>query len=272
MTAAQEQMELDVVSLKKRTSSLEEEIRKGGVHQLEELDFEIKKSKAELNVDIDRIREEMASLRGGIEVARHELELSRESLATLEMKIDEEKISTTIIKSLQKRTTDTEARISSMDSRLIELERKVVLKTSVKEDIASKKPDPLYNKSLLLLKDRDYENALNSFKEFIELFPDHELTDNAQYWIGEIFYAKGDWERAILEFDDVIKKYPKGDKVPAALLKEGLSFSRLGAKKESRLLLTRVIENYPKSNEADIAKKKLDNLDKTVKQKGKKSN
>ncbi|MEE9591314.1 MAG: tetratricopeptide repeat protein, partial [Thermodesulfobacteriota bacterium] len=94
----------------------------------------------------------------------------------------------------------------------------------------------------------------------------------AQYWIGEIFYAKGDWERAILEFDDVIKKYPKGDKVPAALLKEGLSFSRLGAKKESRLLLTRVIKNYPKSNEADIAKKKLDNLDKTVKQKGKKSN
>jgi tol-pal system protein YbgF len=269
MTAGQEAMVLDLASLKEeaklqkeRISNLEEEIKKGTANQLEELDFEIKKSRAELNVDIDRIREEMASLRGEIEEARHELDVFSESLASLEMKIDADRTSAIIIKSLQKSISDAEAKISSMDLRFIDLKRKVLTKTTEKKDIIDKKPESLYNKSLLLLKDKDYENALNAFEQFIELFPDHELTDNAQYWVGEIFYAKGDWERAILEFDDVIKKYPKGDKVPAALLKEGLSFSKLGAEKESRLLLRRVIKNYPKSNEADIAKEKLDNLDK----------
>ena len=80
---------------------------------------------------------------------------------------------------------------------------------------------------------------------------------NAQYWLGEIYYAKGDWEMAILEFDKVIKKYPNAEKAPASLLKQGFAFEKLGSTKEATVLLREVMDKYPKSSEASIAKKRL---------------
>ena len=121
-------------------------------------------------------------------------------------------------------------------------------------------PDPaaLYMEGLDLVREKkDYLEGLQVFKRFLSLFPKHELADNAQYWIGEVYYVRGDWERAVLEFNKVIKEYPQGDKVPAALLKQGYSFEKLGALKEAKVLLKRVIEKYPKSAEAELAEDHL---------------
>ncbi len=121
-------------------------------------------------------------------------------------------------------------------------------------------PDPaaLYMEGLDLVREKkDYLEGLQVFKRFLSLFPKHELADNAQYWIGEVYYVRGDWERAVLEFNKVIKEYPQGDKVPAALLKQGYSFEKLGALKEAKVLLNRVIEKYPKSAEAELAEDHL---------------
>ena len=104
---------------------------------------------------------------------------------------------------------------------------------------------------------KEYSAALKTFRTFLSKYPDHELADNAQYWIGEVHYARGEWEKAILEFNEVIKVYPKGDKMAASLLKEGYSFLNLGNKDEARLLLNRVIKDFPGSNESRHAARKL---------------
>ncbi len=272
ITVEQENRELDVASLKKesieykeRISKLEQELSGGDGVGLEGLDFEIRKTRAELDADINGLREEMASLKGELEAARHTAELLREAIGDIEIKVEEEVASRE--KSPQpgqQLTTEMEAQLSSITARLDDLDKRLLplekgaLSAKVKAStIPREKPETLYNSSLLLLKDKAFEKSLASFTRFIELFPDHGLTDNAQYWIGEIFYAQGDWERAVLEFDTVIKKYPKGDKVPASLLKEGLAFHRIGAIKEARLLLERVTADYPKSSEAKLAGEKL---------------
>ena len=111
------------------------------------------------------------------------------------------------------------------------------------------------------LRERDYRGAIERFKKFVEMFPDSNLTDNAQYWIGESYYALKEFDEAILEFDVVRKKYPKGDKVPAAWLKIGYAFAELGNRVDARLILQEVINRYPQSKEAEKAQEKIRALD-----------
>jgi tol-pal system protein YbgF len=111
------------------------------------------------------------------------------------------------------------------------------------------------------LRARDYRGAIERFKKFVEQHPDSNLTDNAQYWIGESYYALREYDEAILEFDVVRTKYPDGDKVPAAWLKIGYAFAELGNRVDARLILQEVINRYPRSKEAEKAREKIRTLD-----------
>ena len=107
----------------------------------------------------------------------------------------------------------------------------------------------------------DYRGAIEQFKKFLETHPDSNLADNAQYWIGESYYALQNFDQAIVEFDLVRKDYPKSDKVPAAWLKIGYSFAELGNRVDARLFLQEVINRFPQSKEAEKARNKIRSLD-----------
>ncbi len=111
------------------------------------------------------------------------------------------------------------------------------------------------------LDQKDYRLAIRRLRDFLKRYPKSNLADNAQYWIGESYYALREFDQAILEFDAVRRKYPLGDKVPGALLKQGYSFAELGERVNARLILQEVIEKYPQSPEAARAKQKLKTLE-----------
>jgi len=118
----------------------------------------------------------------------------------------------------------------------------------------------LYKDAYETLHKGDLEGARRKFEAFLKQYPNTELSDNAQFWIGETYYLKKDYERAILEYEKAIVKYPEGDKIPAALYKQALAFFELGDKTNAKNLLRRVIEKYPHSDQADLAKKKLETI------------
>ncbi len=98
-------------------------------------------------------------------------------------------------------------------------------------------------------------------------YSDTELSDNAQYWIGECCYVQRKYSLAVQEFDKVLQNYPKGDKVPAAMLKKG--YSLLEGKntdagvRELRLLL----QKYPSSDAAQLARDRLNSMGATISEK-----
>jgi len=102
-----------------------------------------------------------------------------------------------------------------------------------------------------------FDLARAAFTEYLRRFPATEVSDNAQYWLGECLYATGDFAGAIAEFEKVQQNYPKGDKVPAALLKTGISYARLRNMGEARRYFDLVVKKYPKSDEARLAKERL---------------
>ena len=103
----------------------------------------------------------------------------------------------------------------------------------------------------------EFEKAREGFQTLIKLYPKSNNADNAQFWVGEIYYREKWYEKSILEYQKVIENYPRGNKVPASLLKQGLAFFNIGDKANARLILKELVKKFPKSNEAKIAKQKL---------------
>jgi len=122
--------------------------------------------------------------------------------------------------------------------------------------------DPLaiYKTAYTDLSRGNYPLATQGFREFLTQFPESEFADNAQYWLGEVFYAQQDFPQAIENFQKVIKNYPTGDKVPAALLKTGYCYLKLGSDTTGKNYLRKVVQDYPNSEEASLARTRLANL------------
>ena len=102
-----------------------------------------------------------------------------------------------------------------------------------------------------------YELAISGFQEYIERYPSTDLSDNAQYWIGESNFSERKFDAAIADFDTLLKRWPKSDKAAAALLKKGLALQELGRRPEAAVALQYVIHEYPGSDEARLARQRL---------------
>jgi len=118
----------------------------------------------------------------------------------------------------------------------------------------------IYDQAYLDMNRGNYSLAVMGFRDYLRRSPISDLADNAQYWIGECFYAQRDFNQAIQEFLKVLNQYPQGDKVPAATLKIGYSFLQLEDHSSARRYLNQVLEQFPNSDEATLARNKLHSL------------
>ena len=89
--------------------------------------------------------------------------------------------------------------------------------------VASLGPEESYDEAYQLLRRADYSQAEQALRLFIETYPDHQLSGNAFYWLGETFYVRNDYEQAAKSFAHGYKSFPSGPKAPDNLLKLGIS-------------------------------------------------
>ncbi len=102
-----------------------------------------------------------------------------------------------------------------------------------------------------------YDLSIREFQEYLQNFPDTDLSDNATYWIGECWYRQKKYRQAIEQYDQMLSRYPKSDKAASATLKRGYSYLELGEKTKGLLQLQRVVRDFPTSDEANLARQRL---------------
>lgn len=107
-----------------------------------------------------------------------------------------------------------------------------------------------YDAALALVNARQYDQALDAFAAFLVKWPDHPNADNAMYWRGESYYAKGEYARAAEEFEGATLRFPLGNKVPDCLLKLGLCQQKLGNRAKAQTYLDRLMREFPRSEAA----------------------
>lgn len=105
-----------------------------------------------------------------------------------------------------------------------------------------------------------YDLAMQEFSDYARCFQNTQYAPNAQYYVGEIYYNKGDYENAMKAFDIVLEQYPENNKTGAAHYMKGNSLIKLG-RKEAAIKEYRVVAaKYPESDEGLKSKAKLREL------------
>jgi len=117
-----------------------------------------------------------------------------------------------------------------------------------------------YDDGVRAFVDRNYDDAIQYFRDFIHRSPSASYSDDAQYWIGESYLRKGLYSNAIKEFNQVVLRYGSGDRSAASLLKLAKVFSKIGDNVDARLSLQKLVNRYPGSLEAERANSLLQQM------------
>ncbi len=135
----------------------------------------------------------------------------------------------------------------------------------------SPQPQDLYQAAYIDFSKGNYALAIAGFREFLRRYPEMDLSDNAQYWIGEAYAAQARThadggkpdqatqalQQAVQEFRKVIANYPRGDKAPTALYKEALALVELKQPDVAQQRLQYLIDNFPQAEETPLARDRL---------------
>jgi tol-pal system protein YbgF len=117
-----------------------------------------------------------------------------------------------------------------------------------------------YDAALEILKQGRYNEASAAFQGFLQKYPGSSYADNAQYWLGEVFYVTRQFPQALAEFEKVPGNYPSSSKIADARLKIGYIQYEMKNWSEARQSLTQVVEGYPGTTTARLAQERLDRM------------
>jgi tol-pal system protein YbgF len=114
-----------------------------------------------------------------------------------------------------------------------------------------------YTQAFDALKAGNYPTAITGFRTYLQTYPQGQLADNAQYWLGEAYYVSKDYPNAAFAFKTVVDQYPTSRKAPDALLKLGFAYFEMKRFGEARTTLTDVTRRFPDSDAARLANDRL---------------
>ena len=208
----------------------------------------LRKNFADLNNDFDRVKSDVLAATTRMDESRVEMQRIASRQNELERAVQETRGDPERIKGLEKRLAAQEEKIAKLGAA-----------PAAGGEAAQewKSPEEMYEYAVGQVKGGNPRKGREILTAFVAKYPDHKLLPNALYWRGEAYYAEKDYENAILAFQDVVDKFPSGDKAPDAMYKQGLAFLSLNDKKNARVLLELVSSKYPRSKAAELAKKKL---------------
>ncbi|MBI5327771.1 MAG: tol-pal system protein YbgF [Deltaproteobacteria bacterium] len=153
-------------------------------------------------------------------------------------------------------------RLETGDIKKEEVKKELIKKEEIKKTESLPSAEALYNEAQNLFMSGRLSESIDKFAKFILHYPQHTLADNAQYWIGEIYYSQKDYQKALSEFKKAVDSYPNANKASDALLKVAFSYLELNNKEKAMDAFKLLIERYPSSEAAVKAVIKIQELQK----------
>jgi len=95
-----------------------------------------------------------------------------------------------------------------------------------------------------------YIQALLEYQELINNYPDSSYTDDAQLGIGNCYYVTYDYSHAIEAYQKLIDDYPESSLLAIAQYSIAQSYRKLANYEQAILEFNKVIESYPESDYA----------------------
>lgn len=104
-----------------------------------------------------------------------------------------------------------------------------------------------------------YPQAITKFQDLLRQPDTDNLADNAQYWIGEAYFAMGKFDMAIAEFEKVFV-YDNNNKIDDAQFMIGMSYARLGDSNLAKMELMHLMSFFQNSEYIPRAENQISDL------------
>lgn len=106
-------------------------------------------------------------------------------------------------------------------------------------------PKQLYETAYGYLMQRDYGAAQSAFEQFLNQYPNDSLAGNAQYWLGEAHFVRGEYKAAAGAFLKGYQNYSGNARAADSLLKLAMSLDRLGQKDAACSSFSELTTRFP---------------------------
>jgi tol-pal system protein YbgF len=106
-------------------------------------------------------------------------------------------------------------------------------------------PNEEFNHAFALVKQGNYAAAETALRAFLQQHPNEPLAANAQFWLGETYFARNQFMEAASAFAEGYKRYPRGPKAAEELLRLGMSLARAEQKQNACVAFTQLERDFP---------------------------
>jgi tol-pal system protein YbgF len=114
-----------------------------------------------------------------------------------------------------------------------------------------------YDEASNLFRRNDFTSAVEAFRAFLKDYPASPLVPNAHYWIGISYANLKDYPHALAAQQELLAKHPQSAKAPDALLAIAAIQAEQGQSAQARNTLEDLIARYPASDAAAKARTRL---------------
>ncbi len=206
--------------------------------KIDELNQAARRSGADLGVQLTRLQDDFARVKGDLEVAQHKLATLEQGLTALDQKTD--------------------GRFAALKGAgaLDEYEARQRVAALPKGDEKSS----LLAAAQKAEKDGDTGVARELYEDYARKFPSDPKTAEVRYRSAQLSFGQKRWREALLAYGKVAEDFPRSDLAPDSMLGAAESMLKLDMKDDAKAVLQQLLAKYPKAKVAAKARQRLAEL------------
>ena len=190
------------------------------------------KAQLDLNNQIETLKQEVAKLRGQLEVQTNELAQTQ--------------------RKQRDAYADLDGRIKKYEPSQVQVDGKTVAVDQIEKRI--------YDAALAQFRGGDFRGAQSSFQSFLAAYPDSAFSPSSIFWMGSAQFAQKDYKNAIATNQLFLGKHADHPRAPDAMLNVAYAQIESGDRKTGRKTLETVVERYADTPAAQAAKDRIASL------------
>jgi tol-pal system protein YbgF len=237
ITQLEAQSEEQKQAVQERIARVDQKIREVQA-KLDELNQASRRSGADLGVTLSRLQDDLAKMKGELEVSQHQLGEIDRAVGGLR--------------------SDTDARFTALRGQgaLDAFEARQRIASLPKQD------DKAAFYALAAKEEEKGEKgvAREIYAEYVRKWPSDPRSADAGFRAAELLFGQKRYRDALLSYGKVAEDFPRSERAPEALLGAAESMVRLEMKSDAISVFGQVVEKYPKTEAAKKAKARLDEL------------
>jgi tol-pal system protein YbgF len=196
---------------------------------------------ADMSTQIEALKQEVANLKGDLEVATHGLETAQQRQKDL--------------------YTDTDTRLRKLEGGATPTPANGAPANPPPQPVVEEKDVKAFAEADALSKSAKHKEAFAAFDSFLKEYPSSKLAPDALYGMGYSQFALKNYKSSIATQQKVVDLHPDSPKVPDAMYNMANSQIQLGQVTNAKKTLRSLIEKHPNAEIIPSAQKRLKTLE-----------